>query len=446
MTRLELRLSHPYISEPLPFGAVAKVRWVGRVDGTPPQSWWTAEKALGAGNTAATAFELPDGGYYSVEVARPRGNTIFAEYRVESGQTHYEEIDLGASPHEYLSWDQLVGIVPRKLDVETPAVLHALPSFEISPVVRAFRRWSGEPLDRPMLAAAYMDPPWRVGDASPQDGWLQSAAYPMHWIGYEDDGRFVTWWFPPLDDEHRYRVVQRIKDPDRNRPELHMAPIWIFVAVDGVLDLVVLPWAWWLASSDARVQHPIQILHDRMSRGSSGRGGRGRTTVSIRDERWFPLLEFMASGRLGEASSIIDAVVKDDELVDALRVKRKGPLLAAAAAIILIARTTSAEWQEWDPWLDNLADWFPGIPDGTAILGCRRLQQARSFEERRTAFAHLRESFHRGIPFMSPTIRMLSLAMAQLGDEFETAEYIRNAIAPVAARVDPDQPFTVIRL
>jgi hypothetical protein len=41
MTRLELRLSHPYISQPLPFGAVAKVQWVGQADGAPPKSWWT---------------------------------------------------------------------------------------------------------------------------------------------------------------------------------------------------------------------------------------------------------------------------------------------------------------------------------------------------------------------------------------------------------------------
>jgi hypothetical protein len=36
---------------------------------------------------------------------------------VERNQTRREDIDLGASPHEYLSWSQLAGIVPRKLDV-----------------------------------------------------------------------------------------------------------------------------------------------------------------------------------------------------------------------------------------------------------------------------------------------------------------------------------------
>ena len=102
--------------------------------------------------------------------------------------------------------------------------------------------------------------------------------------------------------------------------------------------------------------------------------------------------------------------------------------------------------QYWDPWLDNLANWFPRIPDGKIILGCRRLQQARSPSDRQAAFAHLRDGFDRGIPFFSATVRMFSLAMAQLGNDFDQAEALRLAAAPVAARLDPDQPFTVIRL
>jgi hypothetical protein len=47
---------------------------------------------------------------------------------------------------------------------------------------------------------------------------------------------------------------------------------------------------------------------------------------------------------------------------------------------------------------------------------------------------------------MSATFGMFSLALAQLRDDFNEAERLRLATAAVAARIDPEQPFTVIRL
>jgi len=43
---------------------------------------------------------------------------------------------------------------------------------------------------------------------------------------------------------------------------------------------------------------------------------------------------------------------------------------------MLIASASSKLEQRWDPWLDNLANWFPGIPNGPILLGCRRAEQA----------------------------------------------------------------------
>jgi hypothetical protein len=41
---------------------------------------------------------------------------------------------------------------------------------------------------------------------------------------------------------------------------------------------------------------------------------------------------------------------------------------------------------------------------------------------------------------------MLSLALSQIGPEIVAADVLGRYIAPVSARVDPNQPFTVIRL
>jgi hypothetical protein len=454
MTRLELRLHHPYISEPLPLGAVAKVRWVGQADGKPPPRWWTAEKALGAGNTEVTKFDLPDGGYYLVEVVRPRGTPISGEYLVERNQTRREDIDLGASPHEYLSWSQLAGIVPRKLDLQVTA--RDLSSRFETPGEPPLQSAMHAERNEPLLAGARIPSSgnaWPflapiISGESPREllGFLESAAYPGPSCQMVDDGHFVTWWFP-LDNPTRELVEQWTKGEIFAAAEDFVPPKWIFVEIEGSLDLLSLPWAWWLApSSIVAGTPPIQVLHDRMGSRRSDREGRGRTTVSVRDDRWFPLLEFMASGRLTDAASIADAVITDEELINALALKKKGPLLAAAAAVILSARTTSTDWQQWDQWLENLANWFPRIPDGKIILGCRRLQQAQSYQDRAKVLVHLQEGFARGIPMMSATFRMFALALAQLGDDFPEAEQLRLDTAAVAARVDPEQPFTVIRL
>jgi hypothetical protein len=62
------------------------------------------------------------------------------------------------------------------------------------------------------------------------------------------------------------------------------------------------------------------------------------------------------------------------------------------------------------------------------------------------AHGNLQEGLHRGIPFFSACIRMLALGLAQIGSGIPQADEEREQIAPVSVRVDPDQPFTVIRL
>jgi hypothetical protein len=157
------------------------------------------------------------------------------------------------------------------------------------------------------------------------------------------------------------------------------------------------------------------------------------------------LLEFLSAGRLQTASALADATLKAEDPQHALQDKLKGPLLAVAGAIILITRSDTADRQGWDQWLDNLANWFPRIPDGKILLGCRRLQQATTKRDLVNVLCHLTDGFERGIPYFTMTIRMLSLALAQLGSDMPAAEDLRRRIGGVTARVDPDQPFTVIR-
>jgi hypothetical protein len=428
MTRLLLRLEQPSLQPPLPAGAMAKVQWVGQLDGSPPPRWWNEEKPIGVGRTPATVFELPDGGVFAVDVVRPRGSTISKEYRVVRGETRDESIALGASPHEYLSWHQFAGIVGLRVeDPVTPGLVGVPPSeLSLMPMPTPGIHWLDDLLQ-------YDHPGRPTGAGSTQ-------APPI--LGCHDDGRWVMWDLKPLDNERREQLTAWERNSFPAPPGLPAR--WMIVRSKRSADLVAIPWSWWLGPSDAPL--PIQILHDRCATGASGSDPRGRTTVNITDDRWFPLLEYLASGRLAEAGTMADEVIRDDDLETALYVKKKGPLLAAAGALVLIARTTSTEPQHWDQWLDNLANWFEHIPDGKILLGCRRLRQARRKEDRETALGHLRDGFMRGVPFLSATVRMLSLALAQLGSDFDEADHLRQEISFVAARVDPEQPFTVIRI
>jgi hypothetical protein len=116
-----------------------------------------------------------------------------------------------------------------------------------------------------------------------------------------------------------------------------------------------------------------------------------------------------------------------------------------AGGIILVTQAQSSEPQEWDNWLENLSNWFPGIPDGAILLGYRRLQQARKAEDVKAVYVILRMAMGRGIPFFSASIQMLGLALAQISGEIPEADDLRRAMSPISTRVDPEQPFTVIR-
>ncbi len=189
----------------------------------------------------------------------------------------------------------------------------------------------------------------------------------------------------------------------------------------------------------------LRLVHDRIRPSPIDRVP-GHTIVSVQDKRWFSLLEFVAAGRLAAAETVADSAFAREHPRDALFGKVQRPLVAVAGGIILLARSAWLGTQDWDAWLENLCNWFPGIPDGAILLGCRRLQRARDACDVRHAFDAVKLGWQRGIPFFSATIRMLSVALGQIGCEIEEADELRRDIAAVTTRVDPDQPFTVIRL
>ncbi len=467
MTQLQLKLHQPWAQGYLETGAVASVRLLTDASGKVAKEWWSRERTIavagGDGQTGEhTVFDLPSGGYYGVNIIFPRGPDISVEFLVEEGEVRTETVAMAVSPHEYLGWQQFARIVradPYKPEAargakaprSTDSRRDVLMMKGQSRIDALYGKTRGAPqvfeAELPAKREAWELVPraTRGGDR----GWARGRG-PLDWPTQEDP-EFVTWFREMPTGEEGVELVRRLREQSPPTDGLDRKfPRWVSFETDGQIDLASVPWAWWGAQRND--DEEIRFLYDLIRPSAVDREAPGHLTVSVHDRRWFGLLEFLASGRLTRTGDMFDAVLeheRPEDLYDpevALHGKVKGPLVAVAGGILLIARAQSTERQKWDEWLENLSQWFPGIPDGATLLGCRRVEQARDLGELEEAYFHLREGVARGIPFFSPTIQMLAVALAQIGDDIPEADDLRRYIAPVASRVAPDQPFTVIRL
>ncbi|MEV4610726.1 hypothetical protein MRBLMR1_005863 [Neorhizobium sp. LMR1-1-1.1] len=202
-------------------------------------------------------------------------------------------------------------------------------------------------------------------------------------------------------------------------------------------DLVSIPWLWFplVDDSDRSVEFTL-----RQSRSHVG----PTTVLDVQDTKWGALLEFVTQGRMFEASRVVDSLMQDDAIGPAkslpeyaLQGKLQDPLVAVLGGIILVSNVVELRDERWDAWLENLANWFPNLPDAAAIYGYRCLQRGQGDP----ASHWLRRSIDQGLPYFSATFRLLTLSLSQLGDR-ETLDLI----SPAAAAVDVTQPFTVIHV
>jgi hypothetical protein len=451
--QLRIKLHQPYARGYIQAGAVASVRWLSDVTGRRVKSSWRQEKAVDiAGEDIRlgdfSAFTLPGAGYYSVDVTPPRGKDISREFLIRDGEVRTETITMEASPHEYLAWQQYAGIVPPHLGAEKKV------REERKLLFRGDRKIESGQETEPLFLEPAPVPNIVVADL-PANGssWAGISRWrrlfpPGAGLNHTPprvDQEFVA-WFPFIPNVNQaMELIARLQqvDPLLN-PEF---PRWLaFESYDLAgfrVDVASTPWPWWGAERQGDEQ--LQFVYDRVRPSPVDRKAPGRLTISIQDRRWFGLLQFLASGRLSQAREVSEKVLNDEDPRAALEGKLKGPLCAVAGGIILVTQAQSSEPQEWDNWLENLSNWFPGIPDGAILLGYRRLQQARKAEDVKAVYVILRMAMGRGIPFFSASIQMLGLALAQISGEIPEADDLRRAMSPISTRVDPEQPFTVIR-
>jgi hypothetical protein len=201
-------------------------------------------------------------------------------------------------------------------------------------------------------------------------------------------------------------------------------------------DLVSIPWDWFplIDEPDRQVEIRLELKDSR-----SG----ANTMLEVQDTKWGALLDFVTQGRMEDAARVADSFLSGAHIASgslpefALQGKLKEPLVAVLGGIILVSNVADFHHERWDPWLRNLANWFPNIPDAGAILGYRLLQRGKAEEAR----LWLERSINAGLPFFSATFRLLMLGFSQLQDRKSL-----DLISPAAAAIDVAQPFTVVHV
>jgi len=461
MTKLRLKLNQPMAQGHVEGAAVATVRLLSDAGNNVSRSQWSQQLAVdisgrdeSLGDSAT--FDLPGGGLYGVSIARPRGERIEREFFVKDGEDRSEMIKLEVSPHEYLGWQQYAGNV-RSNPYQPENAKRSAPQASGSEWLDELIVQGSNRIDS-LYARATNTPEvfgatlpgtrdaWSIVKAATRDAnqpWTRAMGSVLG--SHRPDPEYLA-WFPTMPDAGEGdALVGRLRQPSIATDSLATKfPRWVTFQNGGEIDLVSIPWAWW--GSSRQQDEEIHFIYDLIRPSAVDRESPGHAIITVQDRRWFGLLEFLASGQLQEADRIVTSILPRTDPEEALGGKQQRPLIAVAGAIVLIARAETNEPRQWDRWLENLSAWFPGIPDGPILLGCRRVQQASNLDELRHAYTQLRTGIDRGIPFLSPCIRMLALALAQIGDEIPEAEDDRRYIASVSSRVDPDQAFTVIRL
>jgi hypothetical protein len=163
-------------------------------------------------------------------------------------------------------------------------------------------------------------------------------------------------------------------------------------------------------------------------------GGRSHAAGFVTSGLWGGLLAFLARRDFEGGATALAALAERTSLRDAVLGKVQNPLAATAAALIAVATGQTGALDIPEDWLANLAQWFPGLPDGPVILARMRMRAGRP------AGDLLDQALARGVPVHSLAVDWLAEALAMTGHPAAGAARAR------ARATDPTRAYTVTRI
>lgn len=417
-----------------------------------------------------TTIDLDPGRYY-VEATLPSGEVLADDVEL-SGPGQELVLQTDDSPHEWLSWQHLVGNVQSKAAtaarrLKTPKKRREASgrgSFrpelapELAPEASRESRpqfLGGEPAaEVPAIEPAEVELDYSIVYLShpyaplvnPHQGdqvwsWLASlpAADPTTIIQLlnENQNPIET---PAVikDDAHAvFRVSwspsnQGNVEPLGNRMS-HASRYFAAVPRPQAVELVSLPIPWTVVMSGREADIEVVLQEPTDPTGFC-------TSAVARDEELGTLLGYLSSGALTTARQMAETAK------GMLFEKVGNPFAALAGGYALVGTALQATDREWHEWVRNLMNNFPHIPDGAIQWGQLKIRMRRSSEDIDEAKKAFKMAYNRGLPFYSMGMRWLldGLEAVSHGDA-EIEEMMKN-VRRLAWRTHFQQPFTIIRL
>lgn len=390
-------------------------------------------------------------GRYMVEVAMPSGEILSDWIDVPSSGEADLTLKAEESPHEWLSWQSLVGNVGAGAAVSAPkrrrsgkfrsVAAAAPPSDLLGGTATEVREATGAfpvPVAPPSLAYLTTPLPGLLPGTVP-DVWTALAAVPNDAPAFAqslNSGLPVKEipLFMQDQDFAIYRVAHGTWSIGGATPLQSTLPRdYIAVPINNGVELVSLPLPWVVIDTGREAAVELVVR-------PPARPYDFATALTVRDERLGVLLGYLSSGALGAAREITDTAR------DLLFGKVLNPLAAAAGAYTLVGTATDNAEHDWHGWVANLCNWFPNIPDGAVLLAQLHLRLRRTPDDLPEAQRWLKEAYRRGLPFYSLGMRWLLDGLEKLAQFDPELDQMRRAVQLVARSIHPQSAFTILRL
>jgi hypothetical protein len=364
-------------------------------------------------------------GRYVVTATMPSGQQLVEEVEVGDGEQAEVRLKASGSPHESHTWQFLLG------NVEPGSKYHDKSTV---PVPRS--RGSRTSLDALSPSNVAANVTW-IPDST-------TKSWSVDWLNFvaTRDGREserlaelvadrvapVRLPVPAVADD-----ISRLYRFDRDGPVVGAAGDaypgarqFLLVELGSDLHLATLPSPWGFAQ--------VEVL---VNRRQSPTGS--PIAVTVRDPAVGAGLGYMAEGELTKAATLFT----DPERM--LYEKMQNPLAAAAGGYVMVGTDLTDTSTHWDPWLDNLRNWFGWMSDGSVLWAVRRLRSARNDDDIKQARLALVEAYDRGIPFFTLGLSWLVDALGEFPEDDDCVRRWRE-LRRLCWRVDMREPFVIVRM